>query len=473
VASLYSPQPPKSKPKPVSASVDAVLERLLSKLTPVQKRFVLDESRNKVARCSRRAGKTYAEAVSMLYTALKDPKSPIAYFGLTKDSAKEAVWQELKDRVEDCGIECDVSDPQLSVTFPNGSVIRLFGLDMDNIKNRFRGRKFKKAVVDECAFYASVDNFVTSVLTACLMDLQGTLEMASSPGLVKSGLFYHADEGKQKDLWSRYNWTIHDNPHFQQPSKNSKYLTLADEELDKVCILRFGGDREHPEFRREFLGEWVFDAQSLVYPLDEAHVISKEYAVRSSEYAVGFNLSQHGRQGYVVVKYSDYARTVQVVESVKLKCKNLNALASCLKDLQETYETDLIYVYLGDEHADIIDDFKQRYDVPIQASRYDKLPFYQTIISTDMDSGYVEVVNGCDLLLDEFNSTVKDDEGVEIAGESTVLADAFFAVYLNLYNTVLKAVEAPEAEDDRMERELRENIQRELDDYRIEQDDSY
>lgn len=466
MANLYSPKAPKSKP---AVPVDSIA-RLLALLSPIQQQYVLDPSRNKVARCPRRAGKSYAGAGSMLYTALKDPKSPVAYFGLTRDSAKEAIWQTLKDLIDEAAIECVISDAQLTVTLPNGSEIRLFGLDMANLANRFRGRKYKKGLVDECAFYSAVDGFITTVFSATLMDLQGSLEMLSSPGLVKRGLFYEADQGKQKDLWARYTWTLADNPHFQQPSLNPKFATLGEEELDRICVMRFGGDRTHPGFRREYLGEWVFDEHALVYPLKAEYVLAEEYPLTKQEYAIGLNLSQHGHQGYVVAKFSDYSRSLQVVEAEKLKCKNLNVLCETLKELQETYDTDRVYVYLGDEHPEIIDDFKQRYKIPLQASRFDKVPFYQQIISTDMDSGYVEVIAHCTDLIDEFSSAVKDDAGNELDSGGSLLSDAFFALYLNLYNSVLKGVEPEETADERMERQVLEEFHEHGDQYR---DDAY
>lgn len=40
-----------------------------------------------------------------------------------------------------------------------------------------------------------------------------------------------------------------------------------------------------------------------------------------------------------------------------------------------------------------------------------------------------------------------------------------FSVYLNIYNTHLKAVDEPETEEDKMERELIESVQRELEEH--------
>jgi hypothetical protein len=342
-------------------------------------------------------------------------------------------------------------------------VIRLFGADMENMKNRFRGRKFKLVIVDECAFYAALDDLITSVLAATLMDLQGTLVITSSPGLTKRSLFYKADQGKLKHLWSQHSWTLHDNPFFQEPSKNPKYATKGDEELDIICQTKFDGDRNHPEFRREYLGEWVFDEHALVYPLAPENVLSSLRGFKNVEFALGLNLSSPSQAGYVSLAFSEYGRNSQVVDAEKVKLKNFNDLSRLLAELTRLYKTDRIYCYLGDNKPEILDSFKQRHPFPVQATEYDKIPFYQMIIATDMDSGYVDVLDKCEDLLEEFGSTVKDDNGKEIpTDQGTPLSDAFFAVYLNIYNAYLKSAEPEETIDQKMERQLVESALAEI-----------
>lgn len=430
-------------------------------LSPIQTTYLLDESRFKVARCSRRAGKTYVDAADLIYTGTLFPKDSSIYLGLTRDAAKEAIWQEMLDMLERCEIPFTASEVKLEIKLYNGHTIRLFGADMSNVRDRFRGRKYRKVIVDECAFYAQVDDLVLSVLLATLADYQGSLSMTSSPGLLPKGLFYQADQGEQKENWARYHWTLLDNPHFQQPSKNPKFKTLGEEELDTICRLQFGGDRNHPVFRREYLGEWVFDAQSLVYPFSAA--IKAEYPLRREKYALGLNLRRDGTYGAVVIKFSEFVRTVQVTETVKEKVKSLNDFARRIERLMEDYDTEQVYVFLGDKNPEIIEEFRHKYPemASLQVSRYHKDSFYQSLIAADMLNDYVECTPDASDLINEFDSVVKDSSGVEVEDQETLLADAFYAVYLNVYQTVLKAIKEPEREEDRMERELAERAREE------------
>jgi hypothetical protein len=399
----------------------------------------------------------------MIYTALKFPGDTSLYLGLTKESAKEAVWGILLKLLNDYSIAHTYSESKLEIELLNGSRIRITGADADRLSDRLRGRKHKLVVVDECAFYSSIDKLILSAILPTLSDLQGKLVMSSSPGLVPRGLFYEADEGKQSANWSRYHWTAADNPHFMRPSEKPEYATLWEEELDTICKLQFNGDREHPTFEREYLGKWRFDERTLCYPFDPKNVIPVEENVRDSSYTLGLNLSSVSNFGAVVVKCGDYNREAQVVESFAFKAQDLNELAATIEDVLERFGIERVLCYIGDHPRSIIDDFRGRYKLPLTVARHEKLEYYQKLIATDMASGFVKVVAGSsDALIKEWSGIVKDDKDEELPDQETLLADAFFVAYLDVYTTVLKQTAPVETDDVRMERQLREAAMQEL-----------
>jgi hypothetical protein len=403
------------------------------------------------------------DAAGLIYTALSHPRGTSVYFGLTKDSSKEAAWEPLLEVLSLAAIPHELSEHRLEIYFPNGSRIRLLGADMDNIKNRLRGRKFRLVIVDECAFYQTVDDLVLSVLLPTLSDYQAPLWMTSSPGILPSGLFYEADQGKLQENWLRSHWTLLDNPHFQQPSKNPKFKTLGEEELDTIVRMQYQGDWQNPTFRREYLGEWVFDDKSLVYTFTAK--IDEEYHLRKQQYVLGFNFERNGTLGAVVVKFGEYDRTVQVVEAMEIIVNSVDDTAAEIEAAMEQYGTETAFCYLGDRDPEIIEEFKHRYQIPLQVSKYKKESFYQQIIAADMQNDYIECTPACEPLIQEFNTIVKDEHGDEIEGQKTLLADTFFSVYLHIYQTHLKTVEEEETEQQRMERELLERVRQEIEDH--------
>ncbi len=447
-----------AKPSELLETPLDALDKILAKLSQIQQKALLDTARFVLARCSRRSGKTFLDAAKLIHTSLKYPGDTSIYFGLTRESAKEAIWEELLKQLNENQIAHAYSEPKLEITLANGARIRLIGADMEKIKDRLRGRKFRLVIVDECAFFAQVDRLILEVLLATLADYQGQLYMTSSPGKLPKGLFYEADEGRLKDNWSRYHWTGGDNPHFQQPATNPKFKTLWEQELDTIVTMQFEGDWENPTFRREYLGEWVFDGRSLAYALSAEAITDKPRAFRQAAYALGVNIAEQGKQGFTVIKYGEFDREVQVMEVRSTKIRNLDELATEISTFLDKYKTNRIIVYLGNNDPEILDSFKARYSLPLFANRYDKSPHNLAIVSTDLQANRILVDSSCKPLIEEWQKIVKDDQGNELDGQTTLLSDAFFAIYLKIYNTYLKQAVKAESDEERMERQLLERV---------------
>ena len=207
--------------------------------------MVLDQSRFKVACSGRRAGKSFAISAYCILECLKTPDTPVLYLGLTRESAKEAVWSTLLAMLEGLDIPHEARPSALQIRFHNGSVITLFGGDSPNARNRLRGRKFKLICADETGYFATLDPIINALLPT-LADLGGTLIMTSSPGETLNGFFYEAYQGTESKNWKQWHWTMLDNPHFQVPASDPKFKNKGDAELETMARLRYGGNRLHP-----------------------------------------------------------------------------------------------------------------------------------------------------------------------------------------------------------------------------------
>lgn len=464
-----APKKPKaSKPSELlSNTTEAARKQLRELLSPKQLAYFDDPARFKLARCGRRAGKTFVVAAGHIDTCLQYPGDTTVYFGMTLDAAKEAIWDAALGLLNKIAIPHTFSEAKLEIYFANGSRFKLLGADMANIRKRLRGRRFRKVSVDECAFFASggIDNLILDVLLPTTADFRAPMEMTSSPGELPQGLFWEADQGEEKESWSQHHWTMHDNLFFQGPSTDPQFATHAEEEFDLVCRFKFKGDRDHPSFRREYLGEWVFNKRTRTYPLSETDVITKQYKLKGEQYAVGINVSNVSEQSAVVIKYGEYDRDIQVIEAYKFKAADLTELANEVQELIDSYDAMVVHCYLGDLEPDAIDNFKKRYKIPLLSSRFQKTSYNQRVIATDMNANHVKVMDDCKELIDEFNKIVKNEEGQELPNQQTLVADAFFAVYSNIYNMHLKTVAPQETEDQMIERRLLEAVQQELDEH--------
>lgn len=426
-----------------------VIDQLLDLLSPIQRSMVVDKARFKLARCSRRAGKTFADIIYMLITALETPNTPVLYVGLTRDSAKGAVWNTMIEILEQFEIAHEALGSGPLLKLANGSYIQLFGADSTNARNRLRGRKYKLIIADEMGFFTAADGLIKSMLPM-LADYAGTLLMTSSPGERLTGLFYEADQGKESKNWSKYSWNLKDNPHFQGPSKEDPTRAKWEVELDVMANGLYNGNRNNPSFRREFLGEWVRDNTSLVYPYTEKNIISTVDPVTNPEYAIGVDLGSNSDNAIVVIRYSQYSRKVQIVESVKQSNLSVDQLYGLIKIQAVRYNPVFIVADTGGYGAGIVNEFRHRHnDINMIAADKTDKAFHQRIIATDLISGYIECLDTLNII-PEWDKITKDEEGNELKGPPNHASDAFLYVYRKIYNTVLKTHAPKESEEDRI-----------------------
>lgn len=417
---------------------------LLDLLTPVQRRFVEDPSRYKLARATRRAGKSYADAVYLIIECLKRHRTPVLYAGLTRDSAKEAVWDMLIEILESLDIEHTPRESSLMIEFDNGSKITLFGCDMNNARNRLRGRKFKLVIFDETGFFAAIDPIVYVVIPM-LADFGGTLVMTSSPGELLTGLFYEADQGKLKDKWSRYFWSIWDNPIFLQPALDlTRFKLRADEELANVLENTFGGNEKAAGYRREWLGEWVQDDTALCYPITAKNLLTKAYKMPEQYHGIGIDLGSPTNSSLSVGRYSPFKREFQIVKSWSILDMPLDDFARAIEREMDVYKATFIVANVGDFSKEIVDELRRRYSLPIIASDKKDRPFHQKIFANDLSSSFIQVVEpSCSQLIEECAKIVKSADNEEIPGQLNSCANSSLVLYKRAYQTVLQGYQKP------------------------------
>jgi hypothetical protein len=436
------------------------LAKLFSVLSPKQISFIQDSHRWKVAVAGRRGGKSFAIAAYCIAECIKAPNTPVLYLGLTRDSAKAAVWDILLGMLEGLDIQHEARPSALAITFPNGSSIILFGGDTPNARNRLRGRKFKLIAADETGFFAGLDPLIKALLPT-LADYRGTLIMASSPGETLNGFFYDAYEGEAKAEWKQWHWTLLDNPHFMRPSTDlARWTTAGEEELETICRVQFGGNREHPAFVREYLGQYRMDDSNLVYPYGPYNLISAVEPLPKVRYGLGIDLGSVSSNAIVVVQFSEFSRVATIVDLWKEAGVSVDALAAQVSGFMDKYKPDIIVADTGGYGKGIVDEIRRRYHLPIKAAEKTDKAFHQRIVANDLRSSYIKCLKDLPIVA-EWGKILKDEFGDEIKGQENHASDAFLYVYRYVYTTYLKHQEQPESDDQRMLRQLTESALKE------------
>lgn len=334
--------------------------RLEDHLFDKQLAFVHDPAAFKVGLCSRRAGKSTACAADLVNTANFTPECTALYITGARTDAKKIVWAEVKrfnDTHKFGGIP---NESELSMRFPNGSVVRLAGAKDDASVEKIRGQlpPVKKAYIDEAQAIGDrlLRKLIEDVLEPALMDYNGTLVMIGTPPAVPVGYFIDASASPQ---WSVHKWTFFDNPFI--PLKSGRTHQQA---LDRVLKRRGVGEND-PSIRREFFGELALDTNSLVYQYAPAANHYEELPIEKYTYILGIDLGFRDADALAVLAWSDASKRTYLVEEVVTRQQGITELVEQIEAVRRRYDISKIVMDTGGLGKKISEEIIKRYQIPI------------------------------------------------------------------------------------------------------------
>lgn len=352
--------------------------RVLASTFGPQKSFVLDASRLKAAICGRRAGKTYGVASWLVLGALASPESLSLYIHLTRMEAKRTIWQTFRSLDKAFNIGGTFREADLEYHLPNGSYIQVTGCPDSTHIDTYRGKGYKRVAIDEAASFPSyLTRLIEEVLLPALADHQGELVLIGTPAVSPVGYLYDVAVGHVQGWSSSHHWTMVDNPH----------LPHAQDEI-RDMLARRGWTREHPTFRREWLGLWVADLGMLVY-----HAFSPEKSLVDAlpddlgpwQYVLGIDLGASEAKpttAYALLAYSDRCRTAFVIETKGEAGATPSSIADQIRRYDATYQLEAIVADAGALGAGYVRELRERHRLPVEpADKVNK-------------RGYIELLNG-------------------------------------------------------------------------------
>lgn len=232
---------------------------------PEQRDFFFDsakEGRLRVARCTRRAGKTTGAALKLLVTCMLAPRSVSLYVAKSTTAIRDQIWPELKRLVAEHDLPFEFNETQLRMqhTKSTGRVIFRGASDTSQI-DKLRGLKLVLAILDESGtFGAEMEKLVASVITPGLRDQGGELLLIGTPGYFPEGLFYEASEGfTHRANWIRRRWTFQNNVFLTEHARNERAI-MAEEGLTP----------DDPVFIREWRGLYCLNTRVQMFEYDPA-----------------------------------------------------------------------------------------------------------------------------------------------------------------------------------------------------------
>jgi hypothetical protein len=325
-----------------------------------QDAFVHDQSRFLAALCTRRAGKSNGLARRYLNTMRKYPRSLCVYLALTRDSAKNIMWEMLKEHTEEEKISAEFTEHNLTMTLnDNGARLQLFGADMKNFIRRLKGIKTPAAGIDESQDFGShLITLVDDVLTPAIIDYpDGWIALTGTPGPIPFGYFYEVtDRGMYG--FSVHNWSIYDNPYIEDA-----------EGFVNNLIQKKQWAPDNPTLLREWKGRWVLDLDALVFKYKkEKNDYDRLDTTRDFDFVVGVDLGFDDADAIAVLGWHKNERICFLIEEQIHTGQTITELAAQIDDVIKRYDPMRVVMDTGGLGKKIAEEMRRRYTLPIIAA---------------------------------------------------------------------------------------------------------
>lgn len=442
-----------------------------------QVNFVKDESKRKVALCSRRASKTYSGALSFIKTGLENPGCSMCYITMTLSSARRIMYKDIIEPLNDqfkLGLKLKQLPPE--VHFPNGSVIYLVGIDSkEDEKNKLLGQKNKLIIIDEAQdITVDLKDLIERVCKPTLIDTNGQIIMMGTPSDNMNTYFYEVTKTyKSVEGWKYFSWNAAENPYVKENF-------LADIEKEKIVNPSI---EETPSFRQMYMGQWVASHGARVYRWSERNFRDTSMAeiIKAKEKNINFELTDlpvidelpekdingnfisyttimgidvgyNDADAFVIGKYSQHDKNLYIIEAHTQAKNDDVATGMMIQRLRQRFDFNRIVI--DGSSLKSVETMRQRMGIPLVAADKGKKADYIGMFNMDMDAGLIKIFpQPKKLILNEWNKLIWDQDPRktrrELPGLHNHVSDALLYLWRTATNWSNIPLEQEEISDER------------------------
>lgn len=326
--------------------------------------FVADPNPFKVAVCSRRSGKTVACAADLTHKAISHESVVCLYITLSRNNAKKIIWPEIQKINRAFKLGGVEDNTELSMRFPNDSIIYLSGAKDAAEIQKFRGLAIKLVYIDEAqSFRSYLSDMIDDILAPALMDYAGSMCLIGTPGPVPSGYFHDLVYGnKEKEIkaWPSWHWTFWDNPFIAQKAKTT-HQAIMNRELD-----RRGVSIDHPSIQREWFGKWSLDLDSLLLHYNEEKNDFTELPAGKWDYILGIDLGYVDADALAILAWSESQPSTYLVHESVIAKQDLTALVEAIRGCEVRYPISKMVIDEGGLGKKLAEELRRRHHIPVQ-----------------------------------------------------------------------------------------------------------
>lgn len=404
---------------------------------PQQEAFIKDPARLKVLFCTRRAAKSYTAGLYMVSEALANPNMNCLFIGLTRDSAKGIIWKDILQTINHkFKLKAVANLAELTLTFPNGSVIKALGIDSHQDEmNKVLGKKYRLVCIDEASMYTvDLEKLVYGILKPAMADQRGTICLMGTSSNYTRGLFYDITTGKRSD-WSIHTWSALDNPYV---------ATQWQEELDEIKKDRplF---QETPLFKQWYLNQWVVDTDKLVYKYNSNRntfaAIVSGLNPSGWTYVLGVDTGWEDDNAFVLGGFHEHDPCFYIVKTFNKKHMTFDQVTAKIQEFMNDKDMAPAKVIIDGANKQGVESMRQRSAIPFEYADKTGKPDFIEMLNADLVQAKIKINSKCTALINELMGLVWKTDGDKIViprkehpSLPNHLCDAFLYAWRNGYH---------------------------------------
>lgn len=346
------------------------------------------KSRFRGLNCTRRSGKSVGNAIDDFEICEQFPGSRIVTGGITLDSITEIIWDIYKELDEQHKLGLKFNETKKIATFPNGSRIRLFGLDSNEKQMRkILGQKLRKASIDEAgSLTVDMQRVCYQMIMPALADLRphSWLTLLGTCENIPLTFFESVTEGREKFVpWSVHKWTAYENPFMKKQWEDEMHDLITQNPLVT----------EASWFKTHYLNQWCVDDELQIITLQD-HNYFNSLPVEIDSYVLGVDLGFNDDTSFALMGYNrnDPRTFCQIAE--KEKGLDFTAVSQRINYYRNNYP--IIKIKIDGSNKQGVEEMRVRHKLPLEAT--EKSPGYkQTVLrllSDDVKTGRVLLNKG-------------------------------------------------------------------------------
>lgn len=252
-----------------------------------QQRIINEAARFNVLACGRRFGKSTLGLGQLIPPALEG--MPVAYFAPTYKMMSD-FWRDTERTVRPVVTRANASEHRLELM--TGGIIDMWSLDVPDVA---RGRKYRRAIVDEAAMVAGLGEAWQSVIRPTLADYEGDAWFLSTPrGMNYFRTIYGYGQDPMRPEWASW----------QKPTSANPYIKPSEIEAMRH-------DLPERRFAQEVEAMFLDDGGGVFRRVRDALRATPQHEpIEGHQYVMGVDLAR--RVDYTVLSVIDMTTREQV-----------------------------------------------------------------------------------------------------------------------------------------------------------------